>query len=132
MWKFQLYIPTRIVLGRGAEREVGSLIKQENGKKVLVHYGGRSAQRSGLLKRIFESLDEEGIQHVSLGGVVPNPRLSKVYEGIELCKKENVDFILAVGGGSVIDLSLIHICISFSGELCYVQGNRQVPVKRTC
>jgi alcohol dehydrogenase YqhD (iron-dependent ADH family) len=69
----------------------------------LVHFGGSSAKKSGLLDRVFDSLTISGIDYVTLGGVIPNPRLSKVYEGIELCKKENVDFILAVGGGSVID-----------------------------
>lgn len=70
---------------------------------MLLHYGGKSAERSGLLGELYQLLEAEGIQYVKLGGVVPNPRLSKVYEGIELCRKEKVDFILAVGGGSVID-----------------------------
>ena len=70
---------------------------------MLIHYGGHSAKKSGLLDRICQALDEAGVSYVEMGGVVPNPRLSKVYEGIELGKKEGVDFILAVGGGSVID-----------------------------
>lgn len=77
--------------------------KSKTGRKVLIHYGSGSVKRSGLLDRIFASLDEEGISYISLGGVVPNPRLSLVYEGIDLCRREGVDFILAVGGGSVID-----------------------------
>ena len=72
-------------------------------RQVLVHYGGQSAKKSGLLDRVCEALKDFDIDYVTLGGVVPNPHLSKVYEGIELCKKEGVDFILAVGGGSVID-----------------------------
>jgi len=100
---FTYYTPTKIVFGKGAECQVGLLIKEEHCKKVLVHYGSASAKKSGLLDRITDSLTKEGIGFVTLGGVVPNPRLSKVQEGIDLCKKEGVDFILAVGGGSVID-----------------------------
>ena len=81
----------------------GQLAAEQGCKKVLVHYGGGSVVRSGLLERIYRSLDAVGISYVSLGGVVPNPRLSLVYEGIRLARKEQVDFILAVGGGSVID-----------------------------
>lgn len=103
MLNFQYYTPTKVVFGKGTETKVGSLVKKQGCKKVLVHYGGQSAKKSGLLDRIFESFNDYEIDYVSLGGVVPNPRLSKVYEGIELCKKEGVDFILAVGGGSVID-----------------------------
>lgn len=103
MENFNYYTPTRMVFGRGTENQTGELVKQQGCRKVLVHYGGNSAKKSGLLDRIFRSLEEAGIDYVSLGGVVPNPRLSLVYEGIELCKKEQVDFILAVGGGSVID-----------------------------
>ena len=103
MLNFQYYTPTKVIFGKDSEKEVGALIKEQGCKKVLVHYGGQSAKKSGLLDRIFKALEVEGVDYVSLGGVVPNPRLSKVYEGIELCKEEDVDFILAVGGGSVID-----------------------------
>lgn len=103
MLNFQYYTPTKVVFGKDAELKVGSLVKAEECKKVLVHYGGQSAKRSGLLDRVCEALKDFDIDYVTLGGVVPNPHLSKVYEGIELCKKEGVDFILAVGGGSVID-----------------------------
>jgi len=102
---FNYYTPTRVVFGKGAELQTGALVKAQNCKKVLLHYGSGSARRSGLLDRIEKSLTEAGISYVELGGVVPNPRLSLVYKGIELCKKEGVDFILAVGGGSVIDSS---------------------------
>ena len=105
MKDFVYYAPTEVVFGEHAEERVASLTKKYGGTKVLVHYGGKSAVRSGLLDKICGLLREGGIDHVTLGGVVPNPRLSKVYEGIELCRKENVDFILAVGGGSVIDSS---------------------------
>ena len=88
---------------KGAEAQVGELVKAQNCKKVLIHYGGQSAVKSGLIGRIEAALQEAGVSYVSLGGVVPNPRLSKIYEGIELCRAEGVDFILAVGGGSTID-----------------------------
>lgn len=100
---FNYYAPTKVVFGKGAQQNVGKLVKEQNCKKVLIHYGSGSARRSGLLDRIKAVFDKEGITYTELGGVVPNPRLSLVYEGITLCKKENVDFILAVGGGSVID-----------------------------
>lgn len=103
MNNFEYYTPTRVIFGKETQKETGRLIKEEGGKKVLIHYGGNSAKRSGLLDEIGGILDREQIPYVMLGGVVPNPRLSKVREGIELCKKEGVDFILAVGGGSVID-----------------------------
>lgn len=100
---FTFHTPTKVVFGKDAEKQVGSLILEQNCRKVLVHYGSGSVLRSGLLDRIVASLEEAHVKHVLLGGVVPNPRLSKVHEGIELGKKEGVDFILAVGGGSVID-----------------------------
>ena len=103
MDKFNYHAPTKIVFGKNTENKVGQLVKNSGCKKVLVHYGGSSAKKSGLLDRVFASLTEAGIAYTELGGVVPNPRLSKVYEGIKLCREENVDFILAVGGGSVID-----------------------------
>lgn len=103
MENFQYYTPTKIIFGRGAEEQTGQLAAEQGCKKVLVHYGGGSVVRSGLLERICRSLDAVGISYVSLGGVVPNPRLSLVYEGIRLARKEQIDFILAVGGGSVID-----------------------------
>ena len=103
MINFTYYAPTKVVFGKDTESQVGDEIKKLGYKKVLVHFGGGSAKKSGLLDRVYASLDKAGIGHVSLGGVKPNPRLSLVREGIELCKKEGVDFILAVGGGSAID-----------------------------
>ena len=103
MVNFEYYTPTKVVFGKDAESQTGELLKEFGATKVLVHYGSNSAKRSGLLDRICGSLDKAGIPYVTLGGVVPNPRLSLVYEGMELCKKEGVDFLLAVGGGSVID-----------------------------
>lgn len=100
---FQYYTPTKVVFGENTESQTGKLVKEFGGKKILIHYGGGSVIRSGLMDRVKASLDAEGLEYVILGGAVPNPRLSLVYEGIELCKKENVDFLLAVGGGSAID-----------------------------
>ena len=103
MYNFEYYTPTFIEFGKKSEEKVAQLIKAQNCKKVLIHYGGHSAKKSGLIDKIEKLLTEENIPYVELGGVVPNPRLSLVYKGIELAKKENVDFILAVGGGRVID-----------------------------
>ena len=100
---FEYYTPTKIIFGKGAEKKAGEQVKAFGGTKVLIHYGGTSAVRSGLIDRVKKSLEDSGIGYVLLGGVVPNPHLGKVYEGIELGRKEGVDFILAVGGGSVID-----------------------------
>ena len=103
MSNFSYYTPTHVYFGRGTQNQVGALVRAQGCKKVLIHYGGQSARRSGLLAQVEASLDAAGVAHVQLGGVVPNPHLSLVYEGIELCRREGVDFILAVGGGSVID-----------------------------
>ena len=103
MKDFNFYAPTRVVFGRESEDRLPQLIQQYGGSRVLVHYGGGSARRSGLLDKVERLLTDAGIAFVELGGVVPNPLLSKVREGISLCRSEQVDFILAVGGGSVID-----------------------------
>lgn len=103
MENFAYYTPTKVVFGKDEEKNVGKLAKDFGAKKVLIHYGGGSAVRSGLIDRIKTSLSEENIAFVELGGVKPNPRLSLIYEGIKLAKENGIDFILAVGGGSVID-----------------------------
>ncbi len=103
MFDFKYYTPTKVIFGKGTENKVADLIKEFGGSKVLIHYGGGSVVRSGLLQRVTDTLESAGISYVTLGGAVPNPRLGLVYEGIELCRKENVDFLLAVGGGSAID-----------------------------
>ena len=105
MENFSFYSPTYFAFGRDAESQAGALVKRFCGTKVLIHYGGGSAVRSGLLDRVQASLNAAGIESVSLGGVKPNPRSGLVHEGIQLCRDEGVDFILAVGGGSVIDSS---------------------------
>ena len=103
MNNFTYYTPTKVVFGKDTESQTPDLIRQFGGTRVLLHYGGSSAKRSGLLARVEDILKSAGIFYVPLGGVKPNPRLSLVREGIALCKKEKIDFILAIGGGSVID-----------------------------
>ncbi|MCL2842968.1 MAG: iron-containing alcohol dehydrogenase [Oscillospiraceae bacterium] len=102
MLNFDFYAPTRIIFGKDTENEIGALLKP-HAKKVLLHYGGGSIKKSGLYDRVTAALKASGIAFVELGGVKPNPRLSLAHEGIALCRKEEVDLILAVGGGSVID-----------------------------
>ena len=103
MKDFVYYTPTEVIFGRHAEDHIARMVRRHGGHKVLVQYGGRSAKASGLLDKVFAALDSDGIPYVTLGGVVPNPRLSLVRQGIELCRKEGVDMLLAVGGGSVVD-----------------------------
>jgi len=100
---FSYYTPTKVVFGKDTVNQVAVLIKEFSGKKVLIHYGTGSVIRSGLMDKVTSILSQAGISYIMLGGAVPNPRLSLVYQGIELCKQEKVDFILAVGGGSCID-----------------------------
>jgi alcohol dehydrogenase YqhD (iron-dependent ADH family) len=108
---------TKIIFGKGTDQEVGKYTKLY-GKKVLLHYGSGSIKKYGLYDKVVKSLQEEGVDFVELGGVVANPRLSKVYEGIELCRKEDVDFILAVGGGSVIDSAkAISLGVHYDGDV---------------
>ncbi len=103
MDNFTFYSPTYFVFGKDQEAQAGALVRRFGGSRVLIHYGGGSVVRSGLLDRVKESLTKEGLSYVELGGVKANPRSGLVYEGIDLCRKEKVDFVLAVGGGSVID-----------------------------
>lgn len=103
--EFQYYAPTKIIFGKDSHKQVGTLLKQFQANKVLVHYGQNSVVKSGLLDEVLTILKQEKIQYLTLGGVKPNPRLSLVEEGVALAKKHNIDFILAIGGGSVIDSS---------------------------
>jgi alcohol dehydrogenase YqhD (iron-dependent ADH family) len=105
MNNFTFYSPTYFVFGKNEESKAGYCVKRFGGTKVLIHYGGGSVVRSGLLDRVKDSLKQEGIEYIELGGVMPNPRSGLVYQGIELCKENGVDFVLAVGGGSAIDSS---------------------------
>lgn len=126
MDNFEFLSPTRIVFGRNSEEQTGKLVRAYGGKKVLVHYGGRHAKASGLIDTVENALRAAGIDYVELGGVVPNPHLDLVYEGIALCREENVDFILAVGGGSVIDSAkAIAIGLKYDGDVwdLFVEDN---------
>ena len=103
MENFRFYAPTYFAFGKGSEKSIGELVKRFGGSKVLIHYGGGSIKRNGVFDAAVASLKENDIPFIELGGVQPNPRSGLVYEGIDLCRKEGVDFILALGGGSVID-----------------------------
>ncbi|MBP5387420.1 MAG: iron-containing alcohol dehydrogenase [Prevotella sp.] len=128
MKDFNFYAPTEIVFGRQAEEQVAQLVRKYNGNKVLLHFGGQSAKKSGLLDKMMSLLDAEGIAFVCLGGVVPNPRLSLVKEGIRLCREQGVDFILAVGGGSVIDSAkAIGYGVGYEGEPWDFWAGKAVP-----
>ena len=128
MKDFNFYAPTRVVFGRESEDRLPELIKQFGGTKVLVHFGGGSARRYGLLDKVEQMLDQAGIAYVEFGGVVPNPLLSKVREGISLCRRESVDFILAVGGGSVIDSAkAIAYGVPYEGDVWDFWDGKAVP-----
>ena len=117
MLNFSFFSPTEFVFGKGVEAQAGDMIKKRGGTKVLVHFGGQSAVKSGLLDRVTASLDAAGLSYVTLGGVQPNPRSTLVYKGIELARTEKVDFILAVGGGSVIDSGkAIAVGVPYEGD----------------
>ena len=114
---FDFYSPTYFVFGRGREAEAGTYVKKFGGSRVLVLYGGQSAKKSGLLDRVRASLTGAGLHTAELGGVKPNPRSGLVYEGIDRCRKEGIDFLLAVGGGSVIDTAkAIAIGVPYEGD----------------
>ena len=128
MKDFNYYAPTRVVFGRESEARLPELVKQYGGSKVLIHYGGGSARRYGLLDKVEQMLNDADIDFVELGGVVPNPLLSKVKEGIGLCCREGVDFILAVGGGSVIDSAkAIAYGVPYEGDVWDFWDGKAVP-----
>ncbi|MDR0644049.1 MAG: iron-containing alcohol dehydrogenase [Treponema sp.] len=130
MVNFTFYAPTEIVFGRDTQKKVGVLLLKSHAKKVLFHYGGASIKKSGLYDQIAASLKASDIDFVELGGVKPNPRLSLVREGIALCRKEKVDFILAVGGGSVIDSAkAIAVGVCYDGDVWEVYEQHK-PVEK--
>ncbi len=117
MDNFNFCSPTEFVFGKDRENETGKYIKKYGGSRVLIHYGGGSAIKSGLVDRVKKSLESEGLTYCELGGVKPNPRDNLVYEGIELCRKNNIDFIVSVGGGSCIDSSkAIAMGVPYEGD----------------
>ncbi len=105
MKDFTYCLPTRFVFGHGAEQKAGAELEALGAKHVLIHYGGGSAVRNGLIGRLTEDLQQHGMKVTAMGGAKPNPRDTEVYKGIELVRSEGIDFILAVGGGSAIDSS---------------------------
>ena len=128
MQDFKYYAPTEVVFGKDSESHLVEMINKYGGKKVLLHYGGQSAERSGLLASIRERLSGAGIAFVELGGVKPNPRLAMVRKGIELCRRENVDFLLAVGGGSVIDsCKAIGMGVEYEGDVWDIYARKHTP-----
>lgn len=127
----EFHAPTDVFFGKGTELETGRVLKKYKATKVLVHYGSGSVVRSGLLDRVIKTIEAEGISYVELGGAQPNPRLSLVRKGIELGRKENVDFILAVGGGSAIDSAkAISFGMRYDGDVWDFFGKGVVPVDR--
>ena len=130
MNNFTFYSPTKFVFGKNTEKEAGALVKEFGGSKVLIHFGGGSAVKSGLLGRVEKSLASKKIPYVELGGVHPNPLDTLVYKGIEICKKEGIDFILAVGGGSVIDSAkAIAIGSLYDGDFWDFYSGKASPKK---
>ncbi len=128
MDNFSFYIPTQFEFGLDAERKAGEMIRALGKRRVLVHYGGGSVVRSGLLSRVLESLDEAGLTHTQLGGALPNPRDDKVYEGIELGRSFGADFVLAVGGGSAIDSAkAIALGIPYEGDFWDFFEDKAIP-----
>ena len=106
MENFEFVSPTHFVFGKGAEEQVGSKLAERGARTVLLHFGGQSAVKSGLIDRVKASLDAQGIKHVELGGVRPNPEITLAREGIALCKEHDVDWVLAVGGGRPLSSSM--------------------------
>jgi hypothetical protein len=129
MINFSYENPTKTIFGKNAEKHLGQEVKKY-GKKILLHYGGGSIKKIGLYDKIIGSLKETGIEIIELGGVVPNPRLSLVKEGIKLCKEEKIDFILAVGGGSVIDSAkAIAVGVPYEGDVWDFYSTNRSPVE---
>ncbi|MGI6671776.1 MAG: iron-containing alcohol dehydrogenase [Christensenellales bacterium] len=127
---FTLYQPTYYVFGKNTQSKVGELVKRFGGTKVLIHYGGGSVVRSGLLQQVQDSLNKAGIPYVQLGGVQPNPRSGLVYEGIELCRKEGIDFVLGIGGGSAIDSGkAISVGVPYDGDFWDFYSAKVVPTQ---
>ena len=128
MDNFNFHSPTDFVFGKNVEAQSGEMLKKYGATKVLIHYGKGSVVKSGLLQRVEDAVKSAGISYVSLGGAIPNPIDTLVYEGIDLCKKENVDFILAVGGGSAIDSAkAIAVGVPYNGDFWDIFDNKATP-----
>ena len=125
MNNFQFYSPTEFLFGKDTENSCGAYVKKYGGTKVLIHYGSASAVRSGLIDRVKDSLTQAGISYVLLGGVQPNPRSGKVYEGIEIVRREQIDFLLALGGGKLTGQGL------FNGTQTQSEFSWSLPYRHT-
>jgi alcohol dehydrogenase YqhD (iron-dependent ADH family) len=129
MENFVFHSPTKIIFGKGMENQVGAEVKVYS-KKILFHYGGGSIKRYGLYDRVVKSLNEAGVEFIELSGVKPNPRLSLVKQGIDICRKNDIDFILAVGGGSVIDSAkAIALGVPYEGDVWDFYSGKSIPEK---
>lgn len=127
MENFVFLNPTKVIFGKDTELQVGKEVKAYT-DKILLHYGSGSAVKSGLLSKVKESLKNEGVTFIELGGVKPNPRVSLVREGIKICRENNISFILAVGGGSVIDSSkAISVGVPYSGDVWDFYDYKTLP-----
>ncbi|MCL2069839.1 MAG: iron-containing alcohol dehydrogenase [Treponema sp.] len=130
MVNFDYQSPSRVVFGKGTVSKAGSIIKEYGGSKVLLHYGGGSIKKNGVYDTVKKSLEQAGLEIFELGGVQPNPRLALVKEGIKLCREKNVDYILAVGGGSAIDSAkAISVGIPYDGDVWDFYTGKEVPQK---
>lgn len=128
MNSFEFYSPTKVIFGKNAESRVSEELKALGGSRVLVVYGGGSVKKSGLLQRVENSLKESGLWFTELGGVCPNPRLGPVYEGIEICRRERIDILLAIGGGSTIDtVKAISIGVPYDGDVWDFYSGKAMP-----
>jgi alcohol dehydrogenase YqhD (iron-dependent ADH family) len=129
MQNFEYYNRTKIIFGKGTENQAGAETLKY-AKRILLHHSGGSAVKTGLLDKVKDSLKKAGVEWVELSGVRPNPRLAKVYEGVEICKKEKLEFILAVGGGSVIDSAkAIAIGACYDGDVWDFYDRKKRPVR---
>lgn len=128
MNNFEFYTPTKVIFGKGVENRIGEVVKARGVSRLLVHFGGGSVKRTGLLDRVEASLKAAGVDYILLGGVCPNPRLCLVREGIDLCRRERVDMILAVGGGSAIDSAkAIALGVPYGGDVWDFYDGKAVP-----
>lgn len=128
MINFEFDNKTKIIFGKGAHKDIGALIRPYS-DRILLHYGGGSVKKSGLYDEVLASLKSENIEVIELGGVKPNPRLTLVHEGIELCRKNDINFILAVGGGSVIDSAkAIAMGVSYPGDVWELYETKKQPI----
>ena len=130
---FNLYLYTDILFGKDTEKEAGKMIRKHGGARVMVVYGGGSVRKSGLLDQVEKVLGDEGLYYIEFGGVQPNPRRSLVEKGIKIARDEKIDFMLGLGGGSVIDTAkAIALALANNGEYWKfyngVEPEKMVPV----